>query len=143
MSDEVTQSGLEDRSRYGGIPARAGREGDSQPMPISVSQSAAVDPSFVSVLGAFVNLRAVPDEVATQVGRDVAKRTQLGIERYGTPLMTWNGRDAATDAYEEAMDLAKYCTQLYMEHPTSRSYRLLMLSAMELLLTLAEIRYGR
>lgn len=42
-------------------------------------------------------------------------REQLGIERYGSPLMTQNGRDAATDALEEAVDLAAYLTQLQME----------------------------
>jgi hypothetical protein len=46
---------------------------------------------------------------------DVKQRTLVGIERYGTPLQPWNGRDALRDAYEEVLDLLNYLEQLRLE----------------------------
>lgn len=42
---------------------------------------------------------------------DMRARDQTGRQRYGTPLQTNNGRDALTDAYQEALDLAVYLRQ--------------------------------
>ncbi len=39
---------------------------------------------------------------------DVAERKREGIEKYGTPLQGFNGRDALADAYQEALDLCQY-----------------------------------
>jgi hypothetical protein len=38
-----------------------------------------------------------------------------GLNKYGTPLETFNGRDAYTDAMQEAVDLVAYLTQLNQE----------------------------
>lgn len=38
-------------------------------------------------------------------------RVQAGYEKYGTVLMTKNGRDPLMDAWEEAADLVMYLTQ--------------------------------
>jgi hypothetical protein len=46
---------------------------------------------------------------------DIAARKQVGIERYGTPLQPFNGRDALRDAYEEAIDLTMYLKQAILE----------------------------
>lgn len=46
---------------------------------------------------------------------DIEARKQVGIERYGTPLQPFNGRDALRDAYEEAIDLTMYLKQLLIE----------------------------
>lgn len=75
-------------------PERAGREGDSQPMPIAHSDR--------------------PD-IQSLVIADIEERRQLGIRRYGTPLQAHNGRDALVDAYEEALDLAMYLKQRITE----------------------------
>jgi hypothetical protein len=56
-------------------------------------------------------LPAIQDLVAA----DVAERKQVGIERYGTPLQAFNGRDALRDAYEEALDLCQYLRQAIYE----------------------------
>ena len=40
---------------------------------------------------------------------------ELGLERYGTKLQTFNGRDALWDAYQEALDLVMYLRQAIME----------------------------
>ncbi|MGW4759560.1 hypothetical protein [Streptomyces chartreusis] len=47
--------------------------------------------------------------------RLIEDRKQLGIQRYGSPLMTHNGRDASRDMVEEALDLTVYSMQVAME----------------------------
>lgn len=46
---------------------------------------------------------------------DLEVRLQVGIQRYGTALQPFNGRDALRDAYEEALDLACYLRQAIAE----------------------------
>lgn len=43
------------------------------------------------------------------------EREQYGRRKYGTALETHNGRDALTDAWEEALDLLTYLTQMRLE----------------------------
>lgn len=74
-------------------PERAGREGDSQPLP-TINDS--------------------PD-VQSAVIADIKARREIGIKRYGTALQPFNGRDALLDAYEEAIDLAMYLKQALIE----------------------------
>lgn len=45
-------------------------------------------------------------------------RKQVGIQRYGTPLQAFNGRDVVQDAVEEAIDLSTYLFQAVMEGKT-------------------------
>lgn len=78
-------------------PTRAGRAGDSQPMPTI--------PDAASSL----------KDVQTHVIADINARRELGIERYGTALHPHNGRNALQDAYEEALDLAIYLKQALLE----------------------------
>jgi len=47
--------------------------------------------------------------------KDMEARRQMGIEKYGTPLQTFNGRDAMVDAYQELLDLCVYFKQKLME----------------------------
>jgi metallophosphoesterase superfamily enzyme len=50
---------------------------------------------------------------------DIHARMAVELERYGVKLQPHNGRDALRDAYEEAVDLAKYSRQLlYERDPT-------------------------
>ena len=44
------------------------------------------------------------------------QRRQFGIDKYGTPLQRDNGRDALTDARDEALDLRVYAQQLETEN---------------------------
>lgn len=46
-----------------------------------------------------------------EVIADMEARRRLGIERYGKPVQTGNGRDALLDAYHEALDLVVYLRQ--------------------------------
>jgi hypothetical protein len=62
--------------------------------------------------------RPIPNDresVQSLVRRDLEVREQVGIQRYGTSLQAFNGRDALRDAYEEALDLACYLRQLIEE----------------------------
>lgn len=55
--------------------------------------------------------RVIVDEVI----EDLKARKEFGIERYGTPLMSHNGRNALVDAYQEALDLCCYLKQALIE----------------------------
>lgn len=46
---------------------------------------------------------------------DLQVRREKGLEEYGEPLTTHNGRDALWDAYEEVLDLAMYLRQEILE----------------------------
>jgi len=53
--------------------------------------------------------------VVEQVLEDIRERAETGKIKYGTYLMTHNGRDALMDAYQEALDLVMYLRQAIME----------------------------
>ena len=53
--------------------------------------------------------------VQALVRADLEERERVGVERYGTPLRLFNGRDALVDAYQEAMDLTVYLRQAIAE----------------------------
>lgn len=53
--------------------------------------------------------------IQAMVRRDLEQREKVGIQRYGTPLQAFNGRDALRDAYEEALDLSCYLRQALAE----------------------------
>lgn len=46
---------------------------------------------------------------------DLQARAKLGVERYGTPLMTHNGRDPLADLYQELLDALMYLGQYMIE----------------------------
>lgn len=46
---------------------------------------------------------------------DIEERRRLGIERYGTALQPYNGRDTLRDLYEELLDAAMYTRQALFE----------------------------
>jgi len=46
---------------------------------------------------------------------DLEDRAIMGYARYGTYLMTHNGRDAAMDCYQELLDALMYTQQAMME----------------------------
>jgi len=74
-------------------PSRAGRVGDSQPMPTPNDTS----------------------DVQAAVIADIERRREVGIARYGTPLQPHNGRNALLDLYEELLDAAMYVKQRLIE----------------------------
>lgn len=73
--------------------------------PVPIQTSASQPPPVPNALPAIQDL----------VAADIAERKRVGIERYGTPLQAFNGRDALRDAYEEALDLCQYLRQALYE----------------------------
>lgn len=53
--------------------------------------------------------------------RDLAERQAFGIQKYGEPLRTFNGRDPLADAYQELIDLLVYLRQYMEESKTERA----------------------
>ncbi len=53
--------------------------------------------------------------VADYVIKDIQARVEMGQAKYGTKLMTNNGRDALWDALQEAIDLVFYIRQAILE----------------------------
>ena len=45
----------------------------------------------------------------------IDSRTALGVTKYGTPLMTFNGRDSGQDMVEELLGFCQYQHQHIME----------------------------
>lgn len=54
-------------------------------------------------------------KVLDLVLQDFKDRAAKGLEKYGRPLFTCNGRDALLDAYQEALDLCMYLRQAIEE----------------------------
>ncbi len=46
---------------------------------------------------------------------DMEERRKHGIEKYGTPVQPFNGRDPLIDGYQEALDLCVYLRQAIEE----------------------------
>ena len=53
--------------------------------------------------------------VAVYVMADMMQRVQSGLDSYGVPLQTDNGRNALQDLYEELLDAVMYVKQKLME----------------------------
>ncbi|SRR6266568_1117787 len=77
-------------------------------------------------------------DTGSAIEADICDRTTLGIERYGHPLETFNGRDARIDAYQEALDLQNYLKQLCMERPSDGRAKRLYWVAMGLVWDIKE-----
>jgi len=84
-----------------------------------------------------VDLASRSNVVFAAVRRDFEERITLGVERYGHPLQTNNGRDAGLDAYQELLDAAHYLKQLELETHSSR-VRLAYWSVLDLVFDIRE-----
>lgn len=62
-------------------------------------------------------------EILPLVLADFQARADAGLERYGTPLETNNGRNALMDAYQEAIDLVMYLRQAIAEMEANNGTR--------------------
>lgn len=73
------------------------------------------------------------DATVVAVVADMAERDAVGRARYGVPLQAHNGRDAAVDAYQEALDACVYLRQGIEEgRPLGRVYALALELAVDL-----------
>ena len=113
--------------RERGVPERAGREGDSQPLPKVLGTCDLSSPAHRDFIqggyhhnphqksSACFNWREMATDVQQAVIADINARRELGIKRYGQALQPNNGRDGLQDAYEEAIDLCMYLKQVLLE----------------------------
>ena len=60
-------------------------------------------------------VRTVYAKAMSDFKRTAQKQYDAGLEEYGTPLMTFNGRDVYRDGLEELFDAAMYLTQAKLE----------------------------
>lgn len=51
------------------------------------------------------------EKIRSAIVADMRERDDMGREKYGVPLQAGNGRNPATDAYQEALDLCAYLKQ--------------------------------
>lgn len=58
---------------------------------------------------------AVSQSVTDAVMTDMVLRRETGIRKYGVELLSFNGRDALLEAYQESLDLTMYLKQALME----------------------------
>jgi hypothetical protein len=49
------------------------------------------------------------------LSKALLERMQYGIDKYGSPLETFNGRDPVRDVWEELLDALTYMTQVRLE----------------------------
>lgn len=59
--------------------------------------------------------------ITNAVIADLEFRREHGIKKYGVELVSHNGRDALTDAYQEALDLVIYLRQALAERDSTAS----------------------
>jgi hypothetical protein len=77
----------------------------AQPAPVTGKED--VTPGLI----AYVREYTKPGPITHRFIAELEKRNQIGIETYGTPLQTFNGRHALQDALEEALDACQYLWQ--------------------------------
>lgn len=58
------------------------------------------------------------DEVVPFLIEKLQERRELGIQKYGEPLKTFNGRNQSQDALEELLDFVQYFTAKLLEDGT-------------------------
>lgn len=71
-----------------------------------------------------------PMPVLIHLQASLISRQEIGLETYGTPLQSYNGRDAFADALQELLDLCNYLKQLMME--SNREYTSMYFTALNL-----------
>jgi hypothetical protein len=108
-----------------------------QPLPVVTPQSEPVLPSLLDVVR-----EGLTGEVREWVLGELAERGRVGLERYGSPLMTFNERLASVDLEQELLDALQYTQQMVLEARAlghhGRALRLVRLRAL-LLLALVEV----
>jgi hypothetical protein len=84
------------------------RDGD-QPLPTEGDEN--VQDALIAHILASPRLGAGANNLAAKI----MERRALGIQRYGRPLQTFNGRDPHQDLLDELLDGATYAMQIRME----------------------------
>lgn len=91
---------------------------EHQPAPRANDRPAIQDLVITDLRNRSVSLDRDPcinDRAYAGVVADIEARKEIGLQRYGTLLQAFNGRDALLDAYQEALDLCQYLRQVNEE----------------------------
>lgn len=59
--------------------------------------------------------------VTDAVIADMQARREMGTRKYGVELLTFNGRDALLEVYQELLDATMYTKQLLMERDREKT----------------------
>lgn len=94
------------------------REGD-QPLPIPTDEEYVQD-RIIAKVETLVRSGKMDRGTADGVIAKMEESKRVGMQRYGTALQTFNGRDALQDAEEEARDLFVYLSSLMQAREASR-----------------------
>lgn len=94
---------------------------NSEPDPSLTDQS---EPVWPFVIKALNNVNLLTEEEKNDLTKIFNSRNNFGIEKYGVPLSTFNGRNPIKDAFEESLDLLAYVTQSYLEDDNIETKRL-------------------
>lgn len=84
---------------------------NGQPAPLPGTGKSIHDLVRRDLIGLHSPQSPIQNQSVRLVGSAMADRKTYGLEKYGTILQANNGRDSATDAFEEALDLAVYLRQ--------------------------------
>lgn len=105
-SERTARNRLSDA--YERLQVHSGPQAVAKALQLGLLERSVADPQPVPVSS---ERPAIQDLVSV----DVAERKQQGIQKYGTVLQGFNGRDALIDAYQEALDLVQYLRQALYE----------------------------
>jgi hypothetical protein len=94
------------------------REGD-QVLP-TPTQGEYVQDRIIAKIKALVDRGAMDPASAAGLIAQMKASKEVGTQRYGTPLQTFNGRDTLQDAVEEARDLFVYLSSLQQAREAER-----------------------
>jgi hypothetical protein len=87
-----------------------------QPPPIQTEKSRSVTDELISDIENMIDCRPFSESARSKVVEDIKLRRESGRKKYGTELKSFNGRDALTDAYQEALDFSAYLRQYLLEN---------------------------
>jgi len=83
---------------------------ESAPQPAPQPGKETVLPVALGRLGSFAKYPG-----GALLMQSLVERAAAGEKKYGVRLQTFNGRDAVTDAFQEAQDAVMYLTQKWLE----------------------------
>lgn len=95
------------------------RPGD-QPLPQPSEMRGNVQDRIIEKLQLMVDRGMLPPAQAERIVAEMEQSKAVGIQRYGTALQTFNGRDTLQDAIDEARDLFVYLSALQQARDTTR-----------------------
>lgn len=96
------------------------RPGD-QTLPVQRQGEESVQDRVIHKMGLLVEQGRMDPEDAERIIATMQESKEVGIQRYGTALQTFNGRDTLRDAEEEARDLFVYLSTLNQARDQDRS----------------------